>query len=253
MRWFLLFLFIPIVAAWGFDTHIWICEKIYNGNKDLQAIIKNKTLFLEGCNAPDNIVNDQKYHNCYYAAQCKKIDTNKKAPGTLHYFDDISLCFNNSYFSCPTLEKFNQTIKKDDYSIGMAIHYYSDAFVPLHQVTGEDYFSCHKPFEDKIDKMLNKKDWVVEQKCSFSFPCKKAGTTIKKCNDSYTDNIYFSYDDLVKVLIETDKEVSRKLNINSGNYDYLFKKTGFFYQILEKIQNIIFRLKQGFLSRNNFS
>jgi len=253
MRWLLLFVFIPIVAGWGFDTHVWICDQILKGNKDLQGIIKNKTLFLEGCNAPDIAINDQRLHNCYYARQCKKIDTSKRAPATLHYFDDISSCFNNSYFSCPALERFNQTIKRDDYSIGIAIHYLSDAFVPLHQVTGEDYFSCHRPFEDKIDKSIKSSSWTVKQKCTFSFPCKKAGTTIRKCDEVYADEIEFSSDDMARVVVQIDKEVSRKLNIAEGDYKFLLRKTGFFYQILYKIKEMLSRLGIDALFQNSFS
>jgi hypothetical protein len=206
-------------------------------------MIKNKTLFLEGCNAPDNVINDQRYHNCYYAAECKEIDTSRRAAATLHYFDDISSCFNLNYFSCPTLDRFNQTIKnKDDYSIGMAVHYYSDAYVPMHQITGEDYFSCHKPFEDKVDVRVKSKFWTVSQKCTFSFPCSKLGSSIRKCKSEYTDVISLSYEDLVKVVVKTDEEVSAKLNISKGDYAYLMRRTGLFHLIIEKILRLINRL-----------
>ncbi len=234
---------LPIVSAWGYQTHLWICEQLYNGNMDLRMLIKNKTLFLEGCNAPDIVVKDQRYHNCYYAAECKKIDTSLRSPATLHYFDDISSCFNGSYFSCPALDRFNQTIvNSDEYSIGMAIHYYTDAYVPLHQVTGEDYFSCHKPFEDKVDSKVKSKFWTVSQKCTFSFPCNKSGSTIRKCDTEYTDIITFSYEDLVKVVIKADEEVSGKLKINKGDYGYLLRRTGLFHLIIQKILRFLNKL-----------
>jgi hypothetical protein len=236
-------LFLPMAAAWGYQTHVWICEQLYTGNEAMRMMIKNKTLFLEGCNAPDIAINDQRYHNCYYAVECKEIDTSKRAPATLHYFDDISSCFNQSYFSCPALDRFNQTIKaRDEYSIGMAIHYYTDAYVPLHQVTGEDYFSCHKPFEDKVDAKVNSKFWTVSQKCTFSFPCIKTGSSIRKCKREYTDIVSFSYEDLVKVVIKTDEEVSTKLNISKGEYGYLLRKTGHFHLIIQKILDFIRKL-----------
>jgi len=235
-----LLLLLPSVFAWGYETHVWICEQLYVGNKDLRGMIKNKTLFLEGCNAPDNVINDQRYHNCYYAAECKEIDTGERAPATLHYFDDISSCFNLSYFSCPTLDRFNQTIKnKDDYNIGMAVHYYVDAYVPMHQITGEVYFSCHKPFEDKVDAKVNSRFWTVFQRCTFSFPCSKSKSSIRKCKSEYTDVISFSYEDLVKIVVKTDEEISAKLNIDKGEYGYLMRRTGLFHLIIEKILRLI--------------
>ncbi len=243
MKWFGFLLFIPIVAAWGYDTHVWICEQLYIGNSALRGIIKNKTLFLEGCNAPDTIIKDQLYHNCYYAKQCKKIDTKIKSPGTLHYFSDITSCFDGMLFSCPALDRFNQNIKQDDYSIGAALHYYVDAFTPTHQITGEDYFNCHKPFEDKVDKIIKSSNWIVKQKCSFSFPCSKAGKTIRKCQDVYNETIEFSHIDMVQLIIKADEEISSNLNISKGNYNFLKKDfTGWFYLIVERIKEIISKI-----------
>ncbi|MCX8179361.1 MAG: hypothetical protein N3E38_01320 [Candidatus Aenigmarchaeota archaeon] len=252
MRWVILLLFLPTVLAWGFDTHVWMCEEIYNSNKELQKIIKNKTLFLEGCNAPDNVISDQHLHNCYYARQCKKIDTSKKSPATLHYFVDVADCFDGKFFSCPALDKFNQTLKADAYSIGMAIHYISDAYNPLHQVTGEDYFSCHKPFEDKVDASIKRNNWFARQFCTFSFPCFKARNSIRKCDDVYSETIEFSYSDLVNVVVKIDEEISNRLNINKGDYTHLIK-TGMFYRILEKLQKIFQNLRLNFPLQNIFS
>ncbi|MFH8080447.1 MAG: zinc dependent phospholipase C family protein [Candidatus Aenigmatarchaeota archaeon] len=258
MKYYLKFLILlsfmlPIVNAWGRETHVWICNQIYSGNEALREVIKNKTLFLEGCIAPDTIVKDQRQHSCYYAKQCKKIDTTIKAPGSLHYFADISECFDGDYFYCPALEKFNETIKMDDYSIGMAIHYFSDALTPTHQITGEDYFSCHKPFEDKIDSFVGKKGWKISQKCSFSFPCNVVKKTIRKCDDVYFESIDFSYEDLIKVVVATDKEISSRLGFEEGKYEHLFRRTGLFYQILQKIQDLIAKIKQDFPFQNIFS
>jgi len=231
------------VKAWSYETHLFLCEEIYNGNEELRKMLDKKE-FLRGCNAPDIEFKDQNYHNCYIAKECKYINVSNTKPGTLAYFTEINDCFNETYLSCPAISKFYESIQKaksDKFSfyIGAATHYYSDAFVPLHQVTGEDYRNCHLSFEDKVnEKIINKElFWSVSQKCTFYFPCKATVKTIRKCNHNYTAEIKFSYTDMINVIINTDNAISKELNIKSGDYSYLLKRkpTGFFIALLNKI------------------
>ncbi|MEM5878751.1 MAG: zinc dependent phospholipase C family protein [Candidatus Aenigmatarchaeota archaeon] len=244
----LILLFIPLVYSWGFETHEWICKQLVIGNQDLRNTV-NENDFIRGCNAPDTEIKDQLYHNCYYARECKHINTEIKDPVSLAYFTEIKDCFEKDLYSCPALLKFNASIAKNDsYWIGASIHYLSDAFTPVHQITGEDYYRCHKPFEDKIDKKLKEKNWIVRQDCEFSFPCSKAGSMIRKCQTKYNSTIEFSYDNLVELVVVIDKEVSHKLKINEGRYESL-KQTG----MIALIKNKIIELFNHFVNKLPFS
>lgn len=229
----LIVFFIPSVYSWGFQTHEWICRQLLGGNSDLKQMV-NETEFMSGCNAPDIEIKDQIYHNCYYARECKPINIEIKDRVSLAYFAEIKDCFESQFYSCPALSRFNSSIKKNtSYWIGASIHYISDAFTPTHQITGEDYYKCHKPFEDKVDSKIKQKNWVVKQQCEFSFPCFKAGSMIRKCQRKYNSTIEYSYYDLVDLVIVIDREVSNKLNIKQGKYLNL-RYTGMF-SFLNKI------------------
>lgn len=240
------YLLLPLVASWGFETHLWICEQLYNGNNKLQKMLK-KDDFLHGCNAPDFEFNDQKYHNCYMARECKKINVRNISPATFTYFSDINDCYIGKPFSCPALDRFNQSLNKAlinnfSYYVGAAVHYYSDAFVPLHQVTGEDYWDCHVAFENKIDDKLvkNEKFWVISQSCIFYFPCVATEKMIKKCQNAYIADISFSYYDMVEVIKQIDKDLAYRFNISTGDYSYLLKNniTGLLTFIFNRIIDI---------------
>lgn len=241
------YLILPLAYSWGFETHVWICEQLYNGNNGLKKIL-DKNEFLRGCNAPDIEFDDQNYHNCYMARECKKINVTKIAPATFTYFSDINDCYTGKPLSCPALERFNNSIdiamsSNFSYYVGASVHYYTDAFVPLHQVTGEDYWNCHSPFENQIDEKLakNKRFWKISQECTFYFPCRATEKTIRKCPNVYKANIEFSYEDMVEVVKQTDNALAAKLNISTGDYYYLQsgKATGFLIAIIDRIISIL--------------
>lgn len=224
-----LLIIIPSASSWGYMTHEWFCERLYENNKDLRELITNKEEFLRGCIAPDKEYDDQNNHHCYAAAECKKINTSSINPGTVVYFEDIKSCINNEYFDCPTLIKFDESVKNatvEDFSfyLGVSTHYITDAHVPVHQIMGEDYYGCHAPFERKINEKLERdeKDWVVTENCDIYFPCKKTGKTVRKCDNPYNVDVVFSYEDILKVLKNTDSTISKKLNISEGSYENLY-------------------------------
>ena len=241
---------IPIAFSWGWTTHEWFCEQIYNKNHDLQQKL-DKQEFLRGCIAPDKEYKDTRYHHCYVAKECKPIDITKTDPGGLPYFTDITSCKQEIYFDCPAMLKFEEAINnasKSDFSfyLGVATHYFTDSFVPVHQIMGEDYFTCHLPFENKIDKKLeaDEKFWTVTQKCEIYFPCYKTGSTVRKCSTSYDVEIEFSYADVVEVLQKTDSDISTKLGMKEGEYSGLLRNnvTGFFTMLLNRILEFLNRV-----------
>jgi hypothetical protein len=201
--------------------------------------------FLRGCNAPDEEFKDFQNHHCYVAKECHTIDTSRIDPVSLSYFSDIEDCKEDSYFDCPALRKFNESMRKaseDNFSfyVGAATHYFTDAFVPLHQTMGESWWDCHLPFEEEIDEKLKKGErfWRVSQECYVYFPREKRGKANRKCEEGYSTNIVFTYEDIVNLIEKTDKTLTRRLNIShEGDYSYLFKRphSGFFHLILSKI------------------
>lgn len=230
-----LILLIPFVSAWGWSTHSFICEQIYRTNKELNKMLDNED-FLRGCIAPDKEFEDTAYHHCYVARECKTLNISKINPGGLLYFTDLENCIEDEYFHCPALEKFEESVDKakiNNFSfwLGVSTHYITDAHVPVHQIMGEDYWSCHSPFEEMVGENLEegKRSWDVSLACEVYFPCRLAGTQPRKCENSYVANIKFSYSDIVEVIEITDEEISKKLNIADGDYSYLLEKkpTGF--------------------------
>lgn len=243
-------LIIQPVYSWGWPTHIFICKQIYNSNKDLNKML-NKDEFLRGCIAPDKEFKDTRYHHCYVAKQCKNINVSIIDSSGLPYFADIKNCMEDSYFDCPTLEKFEESLEKvisNNFSfyVGAATHYFTDAYVPVHQIMGEDWWKCHLLFEQKIDEKLEKGErfWTVSQKCEIYFPCKKISEINRKCDSGYNVTIFYSYEDIVEIIKKTDLAISERLNITEGNYSYLLEKkpTGFFVLILNKIAKFLNRL-----------
>ncbi len=223
-----LLLILPITYSWGYTTHEWFCEKLYENNQDLKKIITNKEEFLRGCLAPDKEYDDQNNHHCYVSKECKLINVSKIDPGSLTYFSDMANCVEGTYFHCPALIKFeeaikNSTIDNPSFYIGVSTHYMTDAYTPVHQIMGEDYYKCHAPFEREINNKLEKNegDWEVSTNCDIYFPCKKAGKAVRKCENSYNVDVTFSYKDIIEALKKTDHSLSSKLNITEGNYDSL--------------------------------
>jgi len=48
--------------------------------------------------------------------------------------------------------------------VGIASHYFFDAKCVWHQVTNEDYYGCHKPFEDEVGEKVKRyglSGWTV--------------------------------------------------------------------------------------------
>jgi len=201
--------------------------------------------FLRGCNAPDTEFKDQINHHCYVARECHKIDMAKINPVSLAYFSDIEDCMEDSYFDCPALEKFNEYVEKSpeynlSFNIGVSTHYFTDAHVPVHQTMGEDWWECHLPFEKQINENLEGKNkfWIVKQSCLIYFPCERHGKVNRKCEEGYTVDVIFSYEDIVRLIEKTDTTITDKLNFSyKSDYSYLLKKepTGFFSLIIEKI------------------
>jgi len=250
-------LLLPESFAWDSTTHKFICEQIYQTNKELNKILDHDQ-FLRGCNAPDTEFNDQQNHHCYAAKECHSIDVTKTKPNSLTYFSDIENCVEKSYFDCPAMEKFEEYIKKSSESnfsfyVGVSTHYFTDSYVPVHQTMGEDSFKCHMPFEKKIgDNLKNgKRFWTVTQDCEIYFPCKKAGKMARKCDKGYDATISYSYKDLVELIQKTDKTLNEKLNISyDSDYSYLLEDhiTGFFGLITNRIINF-FRMITGWFKR----
>ena len=250
---FILLLTIGYSYAWSGQTHEWVCEQIHKTNKELNKKL-DYNQFIRGCTAPDKEFKDQQNHHCYVARQCHTIDISKIKSNSLAYFSDIEDCTEESYFDCPAMEKFEEYTKKMSESnfsfyIGVSIHYFTDAHVPLHQIMGEDYWKCHMPFEEKIDDNLKneKRFWTVTQACEIYFPCKKAGKVSRKCDKKYDVNIVYSYENIVDLVKKTDKTLSERLKLNyESDYSYLLKKhpTGLFGLIINRIINF-FRMILG--------
>ena len=238
--------------AWSGYDHEWICEQIYRTNKELNKKL-DYSQFIRGCTAPDVEFKDTRYHHCYAAKQCHTIDVSKIEPNSLTYFSDIKDCVGKTYFDCPSLEKFEEALKnaqRNDFSfyVGVSTHYFTDTFVPVHQTMGEDSLKCHLSFENEIDKKLKKeKFWTVTKECEIYFPCKKAGSVSRKCDEKYDANIVYSYENIVDLVKKTDKTISEKLGLKyESDYSYLLKKypTGFFGIIMNRIVNF-FRMIFG--------
>jgi hypothetical protein len=239
--------------AWNGYTHEWICEQIYRTNKELNKKLDHDQ-FIRGCTAPDVEFKDKSYHHCYAVRQCHFIDVSKIEPNSLTYFSDIKDCVGKSYFDCPALEKFEDSLinaRKDNFSfyVGVSTHYFTDAHVPMHQIMGEDFFKCHAPFENDIDKELkeDKKSWTVSKNCEIYFPCEKTGKVSKKCDEKYDADIVYSYENIIDLIEKTDKTLSERLKLNyESDYSYLLKRnpTGFFGLIIDKIINF-FRMIFG--------
>jgi len=231
--------------AWTGYTHEWICKQIYETNKELNKRL-DYSQFIRGCTAPDVEFKDQTYHHCYAAKQCHNIDVTKVEPNSLTYFSDIKDCVEKSYFDCPAIERFEASLKNaigDNFSlyVGASTHYFTDAHVPVHQTMGEDFWKCHSPFENAIDKKLkNEKSWTVSENCEIYFPCGKAGKVSRKCNEKYDANIVYSYENMVDLVKKTDNALNEKLKLNyKSDYSYLLQKypTGFFGSIIDKISS----------------
>jgi hypothetical protein len=251
----LFFLLIPNSFAWDSTTHEFICEQIYQANKNLNKILDHDQ-FLRGCNAPDTEFNDEQNHHCYVAKQCHIIDTSKIDSVSLAYFMDIDDCIEDSYFDCPALDKFEESIEKaskSDYSfyVGVSTHYYTDAHVPVHQVMGEDWWGCHLPFEKEVGENLKggKRFWSVTQECDVYFPCERYGKTNRKCSEKYDTNVTFSYVNVVELIKKTDQILSQKLNLSyESDYSHLLKKheTGFLTSTFNKITKFFENLMSWF-------
>jgi hypothetical protein len=163
----------------------------------------------------------------------------------------------DSYFDCPALEKFNESIEKAlkgnfSFHVGAATHYFTDAFVPVHQTMGESWWNCHNPFEERIDEKLERREkfWKVSQECYVYFPCERKGRVNRKCERGYYANIIFSYEDVVGLIEKTDEALTEKLNLtHDGDYSYLLeKKIDFLSLVLNKILNL-FKILMGEFKR----
>jgi len=250
---FISLLTIQYSYAWSGHTHEWICEQIYRTDKELNKKL-DYSQFIRGCTAPDVEFKDQQNHHCYVAKQCHAINASKINPNSLAYFSDVEDCIGESYYDCPSMEKFEEYIKKASGSnfsfyIGVSTHYFTDAHVPVHQTMGEDNWKCHIPFEEKIDDNLkkDKKFWTVTQACEIYLPCKKAGKVSRKCEEGYNVAITYSYEDIINLIQKTDKTLSERLKLSyESDYSYLLKKypTGFFGLIINRIVNF-FRMILG--------
>ncbi|MDI6825778.1 MAG: zinc dependent phospholipase C family protein [Candidatus Aenigmarchaeota archaeon] len=250
-----LFFLLQNSFAWNFATHEFICEQIYQTNKELNKILDHDQ-FLRGCNAPDTEFNDQQNHHCYVARQCHVIDTSKIKPNSLAYFSDIEDCVEGSYFDCPAMEKFEEYIEKASennfsFYVGVSTHYFTDAHVPVHQTMGEDYWKCHIPFEKKIDDNLKsgKRSWTVSVKCEVYFPCEKVKKVSRKCDKGYNVDVIYSYKNIVELIEKTDKTLSKKLDLSyESDYSHLLgrRSTGFFTLIASRIVNF-FRILIDFI------
>lgn len=250
-------LLIPTSFAWGFTTHEFICEQIYQTNEELNEMLDHEQ-FLRGCNAPDAEFKDQRDHHCYVARECHSIDASRVEPNSLTYFSDIQDCVEDSYFHCPALEKFDEYLNKASKSsfsfyVGASVHYFTDSHVPLHQTMGEDYWDCHMPFEKNIGNNLksNKRSWTVTQKCDVYFPCKKAGKMPRKCKEKYTVDVSYTHEDIIGLIEKTDNALTEKLKLSyQSDYSHLLKKypTGFFELITNNILNF-FSMLTGWFKR----
>jgi len=141
--------------AWDWDAHRYLAEEICRHYScGCYAEIK------DGSVIPDRDFQDFSYHSCY----------------------DPESCTPSSYYSCPTwkscpaMDKAKEWMEKAAKAegcerwkyVGIASHYFFDAKCVWHQVTNEDYYGCHKPFEDEVGEKVKRyglSGWTV-CKCS---------------------------------------------------------------------------------------
>ncbi len=137
-------------VAWDWDTHRWIAEKICN-DFNCQCLSEIK----EGSIIPDRDFKDFRNHVYYNPNTCKP-SPYYKCP---KYFNDAALRKTDYW-----LNKAKEASGCERWKyIGIASHYFFDSKVIWHQVVGESYYECHKPFEDKVGEKFKygEKNWTV--------------------------------------------------------------------------------------------
>ena len=138
-------------SAWWNDTHGALAEKVC---RDFNCSCIED--IAEWSNIPDALFKDMINHHDY--------DTNKDCP-------------ESRYWRCPTENDFKASRKVQEFldsaeqkegcsawkDIAIASHYFFDTKVFWHNVQDEDYFECHKGFEQQVNEhFLNKDtDWTV--------------------------------------------------------------------------------------------
>lgn len=143
MKWVLmLLLLVPSAYGWDWDTHEHIAKDIC---KKLNCPCMNE--IINGSTVPDRVFKDNINHLCYSKEWPCSLSNKWTCP---------------SIDRCPALEKasywLNEAKKQAGcekwYSIGIASHYLSDAYVFWHHVSNEPYEECHYSFERAVGEHL---------------------------------------------------------------------------------------------------
>ncbi len=147
MRWVLFLFLIAPAAAWDWDAHRHLAEKVCE-HYDCRCMDE----IVDGSMIPDRDFKDFSSHSCY-----------------------SSPCTDGAYWDCPVrkdcpaMEKAKEWMMRAASAqgcerwkyVGIASHYFFDARCFWHQVTNEDYERCHKPFEDDVGRKIGLAEWKV--------------------------------------------------------------------------------------------
>ncbi|MEW6063374.1 MAG: zinc dependent phospholipase C family protein [Nanoarchaeota archaeon] len=130
------FVYLPSAAAWGWNVHQNLAEKVYNSFQiDVQANL-NLTLIKEGSIAPDKVFKNNRLH---------------------HYPPTYGLT--KEWFDKAREAYENKDYNNASYAFGVMTHYISDSFVAPHYINGEDY-KLHAQFENQV------KNYELKTKCN---------------------------------------------------------------------------------------
>jgi hypothetical protein len=146
----LLLLVAATACAWDSETHEWLARELCEDTGCNQSCSME---MQRGSVAPDEVFHDHRDHHLYSTARD---------------------CPESELWNCPekddfiALEKMHEWLERGScYSVGVASHYFFDSKVFWHRVQNEDYFECHKPFEDRVGEVIEREGFNVTQ-CGVS-------------------------------------------------------------------------------------
>ncbi|GEM_PF-3220962 len=146
----LFFILVAPAQAWDWDTHQWLAERVC---EDLACPCLDT--IKEGSLVPDRDFKDFRNHHHYDPKTCKP-SPYYKCPTR---YDDVALDKTRYW-----LERAGDAegCERWEY-IGIASHYFFDSKDIWHQVQDEDYYGCHKPFEDAVGEKFaaGETNWSV--------------------------------------------------------------------------------------------